>query len=140
MQPHFDAFNPQWPIFSSNYQGPVARIINGQIDNSLLGAATVIDQANVRNCIIRRETIVEPGADLEDCIIMDYVRICRGARLRRVIVDRHNIIEADARIGYDPEEDRRRYHVTPTGLVVVPLGEVSYFARDSRGRGPGYNE
>ncbi|PTN12388.1 glucose-1-phosphate adenylyltransferase [Nitrosomonas aestuarii] len=140
MQPRFDAFNPQWPIFSSNYQGPVARIINGQIDNSLLGAATVIDQANVRNCIIRRETIVEPGADLEDCIIMDYVRICRGARLRRVIVDRHNIIESNARIGYNPEEDRRRYHVTPTGLVVVPLGEVSYFARDSRGRGPGYNE
>jgi len=21
-QPRFDAFNPQWPIFSSNYQGP----------------------------------------------------------------------------------------------------------------------
>ena len=135
MAPRFDAFNPQWPIYSSNYQGPVARVIGGQIDNSLLSSATVINQASIRNCIIRRETVVEPGADLEDCVIMDYVRICHDARLRRVIVDRHNIIEAGACIGYDPEEDRRRYHVTPSGLVVVPLGEISYFARDSRGRG-----
>lgn len=140
MKPAFDAFNPQWPIFSSGYQGPVARVICGQIDNSLLGAATIVNQANVRNCIIRRESVIEPGVDLEDCIIMDYVRICRGARLRRVIVDRHNIIEENTSIGYDPEEDRRRYHVTPSGLVVVPLGEASYFARDSRKKGAGYNE
>ena len=140
IEPRFDAFNPQWPIFSSNYQGPVVRVIGGQIDNSLLGAATVVNQANIRNSIIRREVVVEPGADLQDCIIMDYVRIGRGARLRRVIVDRHNIIEADARIGYDAEEDRQRFHVTPSGLVVVPMGEVGYFARDSHGTGPGYIE
>lgn len=140
LEPRFDVFNPQWPIFSSNYQGPVARIVEGQIDNSLLGAATVINRARIRNCIIRREAVVEPGAELEDCVIMDYVRVCSGARLRRVIVDRHNIIEADACIGYDSEADRRRYHVTDSGLVVIPMGEVGYFARNSRGAGPGYIE
>lgn len=140
LEPRFDVFNPQWPIFSSNYQGPVARIVEGQIDNSLLGAATVINRARIRNCIIRREAVVEPGAVLEDCVIMDYVRVCSGARLRRVIVDRHNIIEADACIGYDSEADRRRYHVTDSGLVVIPMGQVGYFARNSRGAGPGYIE
>ncbi|SEQ92210.1 glucose-1-phosphate adenylyltransferase [Nitrosomonas sp. Nm51] len=140
MEPRFDAFNPQWPVYSSNYPGPVARVIGGRIDNCLLGAATVINNANVRNCILRRESVIEPGAELEDCIIMDYVRVCRGAKLRRTIVDRHNIIEAGARIGYNPDEDRCRYHVTPTGLVVVPSGETSFFARDSRGKGHGYNE
>ncbi len=138
IEPCFDVFNPQWPIYSSNYQGPVAQVISGHIDNSLLGVASVVNQASIRNSIIRREAVVEPGADLQDCIIMDYVRICRGAHLRKVIVDRHNIIRADTRIGYDREEDRRRYHVTPSGLVVVPPGEVSYYARNSRGSGPGY--
>ncbi|MDX1698718.1 MAG: hypothetical protein R3308_10545, partial [Thiohalobacterales bacterium] len=90
--------------------------------------------------IIRRESVVEPGAELEDCIIMDFVRIGRDARLRRVIVDRHNVIEAGTRIGFDPEEDRRNYHVTESGLVVVSAGDVGYYARESHGAGPGYIE
>lgn len=140
VQPRFDAFNPQWPIFSSHYQGPVGRVFNSHLDNSLLGAATLVSDANIRNSIIRREAVIEPGVELEDCIIMDYVRICRGARLRRVIVDRHNIIEANARIGFDAEADRARYEVTSSGLVVVPRGRPEYFARDSRGTGLGYDE
>jgi glucose-1-phosphate adenylyltransferase len=140
MQPRFDAFNPQWPIFSSHYQGPVARVFDSRIDNSLLGAAAVVDCASVRNSIIRREAVIEPGAELDECIIMDYVRVCRGARLRRVIVDRHNLVKAGARIGFDPETDRARYEVTPGGVIVVPKGRADYFARDSRGSGLGYNE
>jgi ADP-glucose pyrophosphorylase len=52
IEPRFDTFDPQWPIFSSNYQGPVAREIGGQIDNSLLDVATELNQANIRNCVI----------------------------------------------------------------------------------------
>jgi glucose-1-phosphate adenylyltransferase len=44
-----DLFNPQWPVYSSNYQGPVARVIGGEIDNCLLGAATEIHHARLRN-------------------------------------------------------------------------------------------
>jgi glucose-1-phosphate adenylyltransferase len=76
----------------------------------------------VRNCVIRREVMLEPGVDLEDCIIMDYSVVRRGSRLRRTIVDRYNIIEEGTTIGYDPEEDRQRYHVTPSGIVVLGRG------------------
>ena len=89
---------------------------------------------------MRREAFIEEGVELEDCIIMDYVRIGKGARLRRVIVDRHNYIEPGARIGFDLAEDRKRYTVSPGGVVVIPLGNLTYFARDSRGEGPGYSE
>lgn len=140
-QPKFDAFNPQWPIFSSNYQGPVARILGGEIEDSLFGAATLVHKgAKVRNCIIRREAVIEEGAELDDCIIMDYARIGRGARLKRVIVDRHNMIAPGDCIGYNSEEDAKRYHVTASGIVVVPEGKVTYFARDTRDHGPGYAE
>ncbi|MEA3278232.1 MAG: glucose-1-phosphate adenylyltransferase [Pseudomonadota bacterium] len=141
-EPVFDMFNPQWPVFSSNYQGPVARVLGGDLRNSLLGAATVIhDGVRIRNSIIRREAVIEEDVELEDCIIMDYVRVCKGARLRRVIVDRHNIIEAGETIGYDEEADRQRFHVSPAGVTVIPGGRVSYFARDSRGgSGPGYSD
>jgi glucose-1-phosphate adenylyltransferase len=141
-EPTFDMFNPQWPIFSSGYQGPVARVLGGELRNTLLGAACVVhDGARLRNSIIRRETVIEEGAELDDCIIMDYVRICRGARLRRVIVDRHNIIEANDVIGFDRKADERRFTVSEGGVTVVPAGRVNYFARanSAEGRG-GYSE
>jgi glucose-1-phosphate adenylyltransferase len=140
-EPVFDAFNPEWPIYSSNYQGPVARVLGGQVTNSLLGAATVIhENTRISNSIIRREAVIEEDVELEDCIIMDYVRVCRGARLRRVIVDRHNIIDPGTVIGYDPDADKQRFNVSPGGVTVVPSGLVGFFARDTRGTGRGYSE
>lgn len=121
-EPRFDLFNPRWPIYSSNYGGPGARIIHGEIHNSVLAAGTVINGARVRNSIIHREVIIEEDAELVDCIIMDYVLIRRGARLRRVIVDRYNTIDAGAVIGWDQESDRAQYHVTPGGITVIPEG------------------
>jgi glucose-1-phosphate adenylyltransferase len=141
-EPVFDAFNPDWPIYSSNYQGPVARVLGGQIENTLLGAATMIhDNTRIRNSIIRREAVIDEGAELEDCIIMDYVHVGKGARLKKVIVDRHNAIEPGAVIGYDRETDSKRYKVSSGGVTVVPAGHSNTFARAVVGRqGRGYSE
>ena len=139
-EPVFDAFNPRWPIYSSNYQGPVARVLGAHLDNSLLGAATVVHpNVTMKNSILRRETVIEEDVVLEDCIVMDYTRVCKGARLRRVIVDRHNVIEAGAVIGYDREADSKLYTVSKGGVTVIPAGHRSVFARDV-GYGSGYGE
>ena len=75
--------------------------------------------------IVRREVIIEDDVEIEDCLIQDYVHIKRGAKLRRAIIGNYNVIEAGARIGHDPELDRRRYSVTESGITVVGPGEVS---------------
>ena len=136
LHPRFDLFDPQWPIHSSQYPGPVALVVRGDIENSLLGAASVINGARLRNTIVRRETVVEDGAEIEDCVIMDYVHIGRGAKLRRVIVDRHNSIEAGTQIGFDPADDAERYYVSACGITVLPRGRTPYFPRAPRGGGP----
>ena len=129
-QPTFDMFNPAWPVYSSGYQGPVAKVLGGQLRNSLLGAATVIHEgARITNSIIRRETVIEEDVELDECIIMDYVRIGRGARLKRVIVDRHNIIEPGDVIGFDAEADAKRFTLTEGGVTVIRGGQAGYFAR-----------
>jgi glucose-1-phosphate adenylyltransferase len=141
-EPTFDMFNPQWPIYSSGYQGPVAKVLGGDLRNSLLGAATVVHEgARLHNSIIRREAVIEEDVELDECIIMDYVRIGRGARLKRVIVDRHNVIAAGDVIGYDPEADAKRFTVTEGGITVIPGGRVSFFARAPSAEGRGsYSE
>ena len=125
LNPRFDMFNPQWRIFSSNYQGPVARILDAQMHNSVIAAGSLVRQASLRNSLIRREVIIEDDVELEDCVIQDYVWIKRGSRLRRVIVGQYNVIEEGSRIGFDPEVDRQRYTVTADGITVVAPGEVT---------------
>jgi glucose-1-phosphate adenylyltransferase len=122
-EPRFNLFNPRWMITSSNYQGPNAKIIDGTIRNCMLGAGVLIKGASVANSIIRREVVLEADVEIEDCIIMDYTVIRRGARLRRVIVDRYNTIDPDSSIGFDPDADRRSWFVTDSGIVVVPKAD-----------------
>jgi glucose-1-phosphate adenylyltransferase len=65
---------------------------------------------------------VNEGAVIEDSIVMDHTTVGKGAHLRRAIVDRFNIVPADCAIGVNLDDDRRRYHVDPAGIVVVPRG------------------
>ncbi|MCC8998499.1 MAG: glucose-1-phosphate adenylyltransferase [Candidatus Contendobacter sp.] len=125
LTPRFDMFNPQWRIFSSNYQGPVARLFDAKVHNSVVAAGSMVRQASISNTIIRREVIIEEDVEIEDCVIQDYVWIKRGARLRRAIIGGYNVIEAGTHIGYDRELDSRRYHVTAGGVTVVGPGEVT---------------
>jgi glucose-1-phosphate adenylyltransferase len=122
-EPRFDAFNPQWPIYSSSYQGPVARIVEGEIRDSILAGGVILNGGRVSRSVVRREVVLEPDVELEECVLMDYVHVRRGAKLRRVIVDRYNVIDPGTRIGFDRAADAARYHVSPGGVVVIPRGQ-----------------
>ncbi|MGD2138295.1 MAG: glucose-1-phosphate adenylyltransferase, partial [Gammaproteobacteria bacterium] len=71
LKPRFDVFNHRWPVYSKTYQGPVAKIIGGRIENSILAGGSLVNNATLRNSVIRHEVMIEEGAELEDCIIMD---------------------------------------------------------------------
>jgi len=101
---------------------PAARILAGSIENSHVGEGCLIGHSTVRNSILGRGVHVAEGCVVEDSIVMDGTRLEKGVRLRRAIVDRFNIVPADAEIGLDPAADRQRWHVDPSGLVVVPRG------------------
>jgi len=122
LEPRFNMFNPQWPIATKGYPGPNPKIIEGIIHNAILGAGTLVKGAKLTNSILRREVVLEQDVEIEDSIIMDYTKVKSGARLKRVIVDRYNTIEAGQRIGYDLDADRRQYHVTDSGIVIVSKG------------------
>jgi glucose-1-phosphate adenylyltransferase len=127
--PRFDLDNGSWPIRTGQHPGPPARFIGSDIDNGQVAEGSLIKRAIVRNSILGRSVWVNEGAVIEDSIIMDHTTVGKGARLRRAIVDRYNIVPADTEIGYDAEEDRRRYHVDRAGIVVVPRGGRREFLR-----------
>ncbi len=124
IRPKFDLMNPRWPIRSSNYQGPPASFGAARIEGSDIGAGVLIEDATVRNSVIRSEVQVGKDVVIEDSIVLDACTIGDGARIRRAIVDRHNTIAPGARIGYDRDQDAARYTVTDSGIVVVPLAPL----------------
>ena len=127
--PRFDLDNRSWPIRSAHHPGPAARFIASDIDNAQIGEACLLKRATIRNSILGRSVWVNEGAVIEDSIVMDHTTVGKGARLRRAIVDRFNIIPADGEIGLDAAADRRAYHVDASGLVVVPRGGRREFLR-----------
>lgn len=128
-EPRFDLNNREWPIRTGQVPGPPARLIGGDVDNVQIAEGAFIKRATIRNSILGRGVWVNEGAFIEDSIIMDNTTVGKGARVRRAIIDRFNIVPADAEIGLDPAADRRRYHVDPSGLVVVPRGGRREFLR-----------
>ncbi len=127
--PRFDLDNREWPIRTGQFPGPPARLIGGDVDNVQIAEGSLIKRATIRNSILGRSVWVNEGAVIEDSIIMDHTTVGKGARVRRAIVDRFNIIPADAEVGLDPAADRRHYHVDRSGLVVVPRGGRREFLR-----------
>ncbi|MFI5128060.1 MAG: glucose-1-phosphate adenylyltransferase, partial [Candidatus Acidiferrales bacterium] len=62
---------------------------------------------------------VNSYCDIEDSIIYNHVNVGRHSRIRRAIIDRHVKLPEHTEIGYNMDEDRKRYHISDNGVVVV---------------------
>ena len=118
--PLFDLRNAEWPIFSRGTEGPMATLVRTSVDDSMIGQGALCLDADIRKSIVGGGVRIERGAQLEECVIMDNVHIGAHTRLRRVIADRGSAVSAHSRIGYDAGHDSRRFHVSQSGLVVLP--------------------
>ncbi len=120
--PIFDLRNKEWPILTDAYDGPSASYVRCQIDEAMIGQGSQVVDAEIRRSVLGRNVRVHHGAKIEECVIGDGSIIGSKARLRRVVADRFNVIPAGREIGYDHADDRKSYHVTKSGLVVLSRG------------------
>jgi glucose-1-phosphate adenylyltransferase len=123
--PKLNLFNRRWPLRSAGYDDPPAKFTfdedgrRGQAIDSIVAGGTILSGGAARNCVIGRGVRIHAGAQVESSILFDNCDIGRRARIRRAILDKNVRVPADAVIGYDLETDRRLYHVTDSGIVVI---------------------
>lgn len=122
--PKFCLANSQWPIYASPDQTEAAQVHDAHILSASLGAGVSIRHARVERSLMRRDVVVEQGAEVIESIVMDRTQIGSGARIRRAIIDQNNVIPPGMRIGYDLDADRERFHVSDSGIVVVAKGQL----------------
>lgn len=124
--PRFDLLNKLWPIHPAGHDSPAAKILGGEIHNSVISEGDIIHGARIIDSIIRRDVILEDDVLVEQCIIMDNSVLKKGCRLKKTIVDKYNTIEEGLRIGFDPEQDCQLYncHIDPvSSIAVIQKGE-----------------
>jgi glucose-1-phosphate adenylyltransferase len=121
----FELQNTTWPIWTDNSDAPPAALGRARLDDVLVGQGTRIVGADIRRSVIGRNVTIEPGAQVEECIILDGAVIGERARLRRVIADRFNRIPPGSQITADTAGALRGARVSTPDLVVLPQGLLS---------------
>jgi glucose-1-phosphate adenylyltransferase len=125
VKPALNLYNRQWPVRTNSYPDPPAKFTfddenrRGEAIDSIVSGGCILSGGRVKTSLLGRGVKVHAGAQVEDCVILDNCDIGRRAKIRRAILDKNVRIPPDATIGYDLEQDRKLYHVTETGIVVI---------------------
>jgi glucose-1-phosphate adenylyltransferase len=125
VSPTFNLYDKAWPIRTRQRQYPPAKFVfgepgrTGMAINSIISAGNVISGAVVRNSVLSQDVRVNSYAEVDSSIIFSHVNIGRHCRIRKAIIDRDVHIPEGTVIGYDQNEDKRNYFVTPSGLTIV---------------------
>jgi len=124
INPILNLYDENWPIMTYKPQSPPAKIVflgrNIEILNSLISDGCIISGSSIYNSVISPSVKIEKGSEIFDSIIMNNVYIGENCKIKRTIIDKNVIIPNNSVIGYNIEEDKKKFFVTETGIVVIP--------------------
>ncbi|MFZ0213934.1 MAG: glucose-1-phosphate adenylyltransferase [Candidatus Acidiferrales bacterium] len=129
VSPVFNLYDKSWPLKTWEQQYPPAKFVfadpgrTGTAVDSIVAAGSIISGSRVNRSVVGYDVRVNSYCEVEDSIIYNHVNIGRHSRIRRAIIDRHVKLPEHTEIGYNVDEDRKRYHVSDNGVVVVVRDE-----------------
>ncbi len=123
--PELDLYSHSWPVITNQYQRPGAKFVfnddgrRGYAVDSVLSAGTIISGAKLEHCMVSANVRVHSYSSLKDCILLPNSDIGRNCRLTKVIVGEDCYIPDGTVIGENLEEDKKKYTVSDTGVILV---------------------
>jgi glucose-1-phosphate adenylyltransferase len=129
VDPIFNLYDREWPIRTYFEQYPPAKTVfadeyeggrRAVVLDSIIAPGCIISGGCVERSVLSFGCRVEEYAHVENSVLMDDVKVGKGARLRRAIVDKRVVIPDGMSIGYNREQDAKRFLITDSGVCVVP--------------------
>lgn len=136
--PELNLYDRDWPIWTYQAQMPPAKFTfddegrRGQAIDSMVSAGCIVSGAKIKRSVISSGCTLHSYSEIKDSVLLPRVDVGRGCVIHNAIIDKGCIIPPKTRIGVDPEEDRERFHVDESGLVLVTpemLGQNLHFTR-----------
>jgi glucose-1-phosphate adenylyltransferase len=90
--------------------------------DSIVAHGCIVSGGRVQNSVLSPNVRVNSYSEVHDSILMENVEIGRHCRIRKAIIDKDVKIPAGSEVGYNHQADKKRYHVTPSGIVVIAKG------------------
>jgi glucose-1-phosphate adenylyltransferase len=129
VKPKLNLYDYDWPIYSLWHADPPAKTVfdeqgsrRAEVTDSLLCAGVIVSGGKVRRSILGNRVFVDENAQVEDSILLGGVVVGKGVKLKRCIVDKWAKIPDGFEIGVDREADAKRFTISESGIVVVPVG------------------
>lgn len=129
--PKFNLYDYDWPIRTFLPVYPPAKFVHAEEErvghsiNSLVSHGSIISGGFVINSILSPNVRVHSYSTVENSVIHHNVEIGRKSKIKRAIVMAGTKIPPDSEIGYNYEEDLKRFIVSPKKIVVVQPEDFS---------------
>ena len=123
--PQLDIFDKEWPIWTYGEITPPAKFVHdldgrrGEAISALVSGGCIVSGAVVRRSLLFTGVQVHSFASVENGVILPYVDIARGARLRNVVVDHGVRIPEGLVVGEDPVADAARFRRSAGGVCLI---------------------
>ena len=123
--PQLNLYDADWPIWTHQEQLPPAKFVfddddrRGQALDSSVSGGCIISGATVRRSLLFSNVKLNSYSAVEDSVILPNAIIGRHAHLRRVVVEKKCLIPEGLVVGYNPEDDRKRFYVTEKGITLI---------------------
>lgn len=123
--PELNLYDDEWPIWTHQAQQPPAKFVfddddrRGMAVDSMVSGGCIISGSTVRHSVLFSNVEIHSFSLVEDSVLLPDVNVGRNCRLKKVVVDKGCVIPEGTVIGEDLEQDAKRYHVSPNGVVLV---------------------
>jgi glucose-1-phosphate adenylyltransferase len=132
--PDLDLFDKDWPIWTDGSVTPPAKFVHdedsrrGMAVSSVVSGGCIISGAKVKRSLLSTGVRINSYCDVENAVILPYVEIGRGTRLRNVVIDRGVKVPGGLVVGEDPAADDERFRRTEKGICLLTQNMIDSLA------------
>jgi glucose-1-phosphate adenylyltransferase len=125
VQPSLDLYDRDWPIWTYAEITPPAKFVHdyegrrGSAVNSLVSGDCIISGGALTKTLLSTGSRVHSYSELHECVVLPYCTIGRGARLRRVVLDRGVNVPEGLVVGEEAGFDSRWFRRTEEGTTLI---------------------
>ena len=96
--------------------------------SSVVSGGCIISGAKVKRSLLSTGVRINSYCEVENAVILPYVEIGRGTRLRNVVIDRGVKVPGGLVVGEDPAADAERFRRTEKGICLVTQNMIDSLA------------